>query len=592
MLKRLFSSNRTDKPLVNPKYLRVKSGENLLHSKVRQTHLRKIKRLLSVTDEIWKEHYLYAISRFCELVQDVPASELHHHNYQGGLIDHTLEALHIGVKASHGFVMPPNCDPESIAGNADKWRFGAFIAILGHDLGKIVTDLEVVYRTNNEFTKWMPWFGFMPLDAEYIFRYKERVANPSTSKSMHEKASMSLLPLLLTEKACLWLFSDQELIAQLFSSVTNTAFGGDVIHQIVKTADMSSVSDSMGGGGGASHKYQSSNKPLQEKVLNSLIVLLNDGTLKRNKPGAAVWITKEYTWVVSKTSMEAVKSQLQEEGHKGIPKNVVRLFSVLNENNLIIKTKNGDSVWKAEVNDFANGWKQTLTFLKFENSVLWPTSVPSLFDGDIISEDGDEVEIIEQAQRQVGDLTENRLQETKSIITKVTSEPIAPPPVKSKERMQVVSKKKSKVTEVNTKKLDTLNGAGPNPNPMDIDFFVWMHSEIRKLKLRVNEPKSPVHFTKDYIVLVTPSIFVRYLKSNPIKETTYKAKAGSKLPFTALQREIESLQIHRRSPNGTNICKIKITGSKKQASINCYVLRRQYFPELNNFNANSALSIE
>jgi hypothetical protein len=215
-----------------------------------------------------------------------------------------------------------------------------------------------------------------------------------------------------------------------------------------------------------------------------------------------------------------------------------------------------------------------------------------LFDGDVISADGDDVEIIERAQKLDTDVAENRLPETKSIVALATPEAIVPPPVKSKERKQTASKKKSKVTAVNTKKLNALTGTGPNPNPMDIDFFVWMHSEIRKLKLRVNEPKSPVHFTKDYIVLVTPSIFVRYLKSNPIKETTYKAKAGSKLPFTALQREIESLQIHRRSPNGTNICKIKITGSKKQASINCYVLRRQYFPELNNFNANSALSIE
>ena len=586
MLRKLFSLNKVDALVDNSRYLRVKSGQNLLETKERQTLIRKIKRLLSVTDEIWQEHYLFAILRFCELVQEVPASELHHHNYQGGLIDHTLEALHTGIKASHGFVMPPNCDPESIAGNADKWRFGAFIAILGHDLGKIVTDIEIVYRTKEEFVKWMPWFGLMPVGAEYIFRYKDRVTNPSMSKSMHEKASMSLLPTLLTKKACLWLFSDQELLAQLLSTVTNTAFGGDVIYQIVRTADMSSVSESMGGGSGRAMEHRASQKPLQEKVMNSLIMLLNDGTLKRNRPGAAVWITQDYTWVVSKTSMEAVKNQLVEEGHKSIPRNVVRLFTVLNENNLIIKNKSGDSVWKAEVNDFANGWKQSLTFLKFENSILWPNSLPPIFDGEVLSNDGEDDEKVDRKALQEGD-GEGALLDisgTGSLEgnsqTTVSVSPVTEPEQRAEKHDLKVNK-----TNVIGKRVG-------DPNPMKIDFFVWMHAEIRKQKLRANEPKSPVHFTEDYVLLVTPSIFVRYLKSNPLKETIYKSKAGSKQPFTALQREIESLDIHKRSPEGSNICRVKITGIKKRASINCYILLRTYFPEFSRFSANKALSIE
>lgn len=587
MFKKLFNSHNKVIPIINTKYLRAKSGHCLLDTQERSAHLRKIKRLLSVTDEIWREHYLFAILKFCELVQEVPASELHHHSYPGGLIDHTLEALNIGMKASHGYVIPPNCDPESIAGNADKWRFGAFIAIIAHDLGKIVTDIDVVYRRNGEFEKWMPWFGAIPIGADYKFRYKNRISNPSTGKSLHEKASMSLLPCLLTKKACLWLFSDHELLAQVFATVTNSAFGGDVISQIVKAADMSSVSESMVGERRSQKQYHTASKPLHERVINSLIMLANDGTLKRNRPGAAIWITEDYTWVVSKTSMEAVKRQLEEEGHKGIPRNVVRLFSVLNENNLIVKTKNGDSVWKAEVDDFANNWQQKLTFLKFDNSTLWPNSIPEVFDGKIVST-GEEAELKTQG---VGEclvkttvpeldksLKKQQIKTAHTAFTKPTSE-----------RGETGENYKEKANQ--EKLANQYNELHGKVDTTNIDFFVWMLREIKKLKLRVNEPKSPIHFTDEYMILITPTIFIRYLKSNPIKEKTYKAKAGGNKPFTALQREVESLGIHRKSVDGRNICKVSFKGVTGKASANGYVLLRRHFPELSNFNANSALSL-
>jgi len=584
MLKNFFSLKNKPPLEINSRYLRAKAGESLLDTPERQAHLRKIKRLLSITDEIWQEHYLYAILRFCELTQEVPASELHHHNYHGGLIDHTLEALHIGIKASHGYVIPPNCDPESIAGNADKWRFGAFIAIIGHDLGKIVTDIDVVYRVNGKFEKWLPWYGAIPIGVEYTFRYKDKINNPSVGKSLHEKASMSLLPKLLTRKACLWLFSDQELLAQVFSTISNSAFGGDVIAQIVKAADMSSVSGSMVGEGRAERQFQSGTKPLHEKVIKSLIMLANEGTLKRNRPGAAIWITDDYTWVVSKTSMEAVKLQLEEEGHKGIPRNVVRLFSILNENNLIVRTGNGDSVWKAEVNDFANNWRQKLTFLKFENAVLWPNTLPEVFDGEVVSSLNEPNSMVNEPNHH-----EDKLEDKKPLAT-IKKEQCSLP--KAMIKTNLTDPNKGAKHQEYERSVNTKTVTHETIVPSNIDFFSWMLREIQKLKLRVNEPKSLVHFTDQYIVLVTPTIFIRYLKSNPIKEKTYKVKSGSKKPFTALQREVESLGIHRKSLDGANICKVSITGTKSKSAVYGYVLLRKYFPELRNFGANRAISLD
>ena len=109
-----------------PKYSIARSGKDLLNTSERQALIRKIKRLFSITEEVWANHYLYAIEQFAELVQEVPASEIHHHSKAGGLIDHTLEALHAGIRIAQGYVLPPNSEPEHIASASDRWRFGAF----------------------------------------------------------------------------------------------------------------------------------------------------------------------------------------------------------------------------------------------------------------------------------------------------------------------------------------------------------------------------------------------------------------------------------------------------------------------------------
>ena len=55
-----------------------KTSCDLLAVSHRHILLAKIKRLISVTESVWTTHYLYAIEQFSELVQELPASELHH----------------------------------------------------------------------------------------------------------------------------------------------------------------------------------------------------------------------------------------------------------------------------------------------------------------------------------------------------------------------------------------------------------------------------------------------------------------------------------------------------------------------------------
>lgn len=603
------------------KYLIAQTGRELLLLGRRPSYVTKIKRSFSVTEEVWNRHYLHAIEQFAEIVQSLPASEVHHHSVPGGLLDHTLEALHAGVRIAQGYVLPPNSEPENIASSSDRWRFGAFIAILAHDLGKVVTDIEVVYKEADQaFVAWNPWYGNIPCGSEYIYRYRPRPEQMTTAKSLHEKATMSLFPKLLTRRAADWLFDDLELLSQIFNTITHSTFGGKTIAEIVRAADGASVSANLGASTGVTLSHSVA-VPLHEKVIIALRKLIADGDLKRNRPGAALWVTKSETWIVSKASIEAVRVQLEEEGHKGIPKSVVRIFEVLKDHGLIKPTGQGDSVWTAEVQDNARNWRQKLTFLRFANETIWPSSQPEVFDGEITPIDKQGVPIEEE-----GRASENNTMQT------------AGPPLESNPDMQDVASKSplsdirdalgiqpskapapllkptSDVADlqprddvvtpavdstVATKELDSAQAKAIWSNSRkvsqstleDNDFINWLVQGISRHRIRVNEPKAPVHILDHHVALVTPAVFNLYFDKQPLKKKLYESRATDKKIYTLLQRELEALDIHQRGTNGRNIIRMTVEGQRSQSELKVYLLNRECFPSLKNFSANKVMRI-
>ena len=628
MLKRFRRAQPTSEPelqSLTPKKLEfptVRTGRALLSSTNRQELVSKIKRLFSVTEPVWNQHYLYAIEQFAELVQEVPASEIHHHSEAGGLIDHTLEALHAGVRISQGYILPPNAEPESIAESADRWRFAAFIAILGHDIGKIVTDIEVVYRKQgSSFERWHPWYGNLPPGAEYQYRFKKKIENSRLAKTLHEKSGMSLLPRLLTKEAAEWIFTDLELVSQLFSTISHSSFGGHVISEIVRAADGASVSQNLGARTGRKTDHSSA-VPLHEKFIVSLRKLISDGTLKRNRPGATIWTTDNDTWAVSKTAMEAVRAQLINEGHSGIPKSVVTMFGILKDHDCIVQNGEEDSIWFAEVNDHAKNWQQKLTFLRFKNEIIWPTSQPDLFDGTITPIDRQGNPLAEQpiepsqpgSTEPVSDQEAIGLKLEMKNIQEVTANITVPQPAKQKVEQPATKKTPKqpvpaeKTAESTSKPQDiTPANAGVSSEVAvaqwktkrdiqedilkETDFFNWLLRGISRRNIRVNEPKAPVHILENHVALVTPAIFNLFLDKNALKKRLYEKRAGDKRIYTVLQREIEQLDIHQKGMNGQNIVTVTVEGPRSSSELKVYLLNRKCFPSLSSFSPNPAIKI-
>tara|TARA_R110002167_G_scaffold204404_9_gene408574 strand:- start:51848 stop:53710 length:1863 start_codon:yes stop_codon:yes gene_type:complete len=619
----------------------VKTGKELLsETDWRIQQIRQIKRLYSVTEEVWIEHYFSVIERFAELVQGVAASELHHHSRPGGLLDHSLECLLAGSQVAQGYVLPPNSEPEKIAANSDRWRFGVFVAVLAHDLGKIVTDIEVVYRIRGgDFVPWHPWYGAMPVGAEYDFRFRARAENAGVAKSLHEKASVSLLPGLLTKPAVKWIFDDAELLAQLLSTINHAPFGGGALSEIVRLADRASVGQDLGAETGVATGHSSST-PLHEKIILTLKKLITDGDLKQNRPGSAIWITDKHTWGVSKKVAEAVRDQLVSEGHKGIPQSPLRIFSILQDHSLIVLNPTNDPIWKAEVRDPVRSWNQKLTFLRFDNSLLWSTGNPKVFDGEVVPVDGkgnplEEIEadathdeqaqveevppvpVVQEPKVVADDLAVGSAVQEKIIAAEagvggsqpacekprpaesVTGESQAAPVNESDSDPVVVG------VSVNSEKGDDAaprkksGKAGPvmfqMPGPKkdaaaESEFLAWIVEAVERRKVRVNEPKALVHIVGDHVFLVSPNIFIRYLQDHPMRKKAYETKAQGSKAYKLLQREFQSLDVNK-CVNGENIIKAGITGAKNQSHLNGYLVHKRHLPFFKKFPSNKAVSL-
>ena len=139
--------------------LRVQMGEALLAP--HQDTISEIRRLTGLPDAHWQSLYQRTLLSYATLVQQLPASEVHHHSFHGGLLAHGLETALAALRLRRGKLLPPNTGAEEMARLKDLWSFTVFTATLLHDLGRPLTDMEVSLHAGDgtEQSQWIPWSG-------------------------------------------------------------------------------------------------------------------------------------------------------------------------------------------------------------------------------------------------------------------------------------------------------------------------------------------------------------------------------------------------------------------------------------------------
>ncbi len=209
----------------------------LLGTPRRRQLLENIWQRASLSKQQFEEIYRRPLANYAELVQQLPASENHHHAHPGGMIDHGLEIVAYALKVRQTYLLPIGAAPESQSAQAEAWSAAAAYGALAHDIGKIVVDLQVELQDGST---WHPWNG--PINQPYRFKYVK-----SREYQLHGAASALLIHQLLPRTALDWLSRFPELWAQLIYLFAGQYEHAGILGEIIVKADQASVAQELGG---------------------------------------------------------------------------------------------------------------------------------------------------------------------------------------------------------------------------------------------------------------------------------------------------------------------------------------------------------
>ena len=178
-----------------------------------------------------------------------------------------------------------------------------------------------------------------------------------------------------------WISSDQVIFSNWLACLSGERDNASSIGEIVSIADSKSVAANLGADNSRMPTVKT--RPLHEKMLTALRHLLIVGELPLNRNGAAGWVKGDDCWLVSKRTVDAIRDQLTQEGHTGIPTKNGRLFDILQEHAVIIPYGE-KAIWSATIE--GEGWSHDLTLIKVATNKIWtnPAQRPNDFEGNIV----------------------------------------------------------------------------------------------------------------------------------------------------------------------------------------------------------------
>ena len=534
-------------------YLSIESAHTLLAVEHRRQLLDRIRQYTALSHAQFTQLYLNPIHRYAEQVQQLPASETHHHAYLGGMLDHGLELVAYSLKLRQSYLLPTGAAPEDQAAQTDAWSAGIAYGALLHDIGKIAVDLQVECQDGR---LWHPWHG--PLDQPYRFRYVK-----GRDYHLHGAAAGLLYTQILDRPILDWLSGFPSLWASLLYVLSGQYERAGVLGELVIQADRVSTAQNIGGN--PSKALQAPIHSLQHHLISGLRHLVQH-ELKLNQPGAAGWLTQDALWLVSKTVTDKLRAYLLSQSIEGIPSSNIAVFDELQSHGLVESTPEGKAIWTALV---AQGnWQQSFTFLRLQPALIWGNEDrPETFSGTVsiaADDHSTDAPVPPPAPETVS---------TGSRQSQSQPDPIALEDADYLgtllDMFELVEPEVSNTSSIST--LEISNSSSDNPGQV---FLNWVKEGIQSHKLIINDSKAKIHTVSGTVLLVTPGLFQRYVQEFPGISQDSDQEIEE---WRWVQKQFEKLKVHRKRDDGLNIWICQVEGPRKKARLKGYLLEK---PEL------------
>jgi len=539
--------------------------------------------------------YLTAIQNYARFVQQLPASEVHHHAGLGGMLTHALEVCVIALKIRRSYLLSETGGAEEISQKQDLWTYAVFIAALCHDLAKVAVDqVIIIYDKSHHQHNWEPWSQFIDEQGQW---YSSEFIRTRQYK-LHEKASALLVYKIIPCNGMKWLSSDQTVFSNWLACLSGDRDNASSIGEIVSIADSKSVAANLGADNSRMPTVKT--KPLHEKMLTALRYLLMEGELPLNRNGAAGWIKGDDCWLVSKRTVDAIRDQLTQEGHTGIPTKNGRMFDILQEHAVIIPYGE-KAIWSAAIE--GDGWSHDLTLIKVATNKIWtnPIQRPNDFEGNIVVaevkplEENDKPTVkaaglegkVQQKDASFNDTKRSQADEGRGaenvLLEKIEYKSLEPIrqnlsttmeddldllaflPSVNEEHYINSETEESTADEIDKNAIRSQNIKPEIKSKIKsietnqvTQFFEWLQKGIENGSLKTNQAKARIHTVDEGVILVTPGIFQDFAKTQDDETANW----------TIIQKQVLKKNWHVRNDKGLNVVKYQVKGQKKQTTMN------------------------
>jgi integrating conjugative element relaxase (TIGR03760 family) len=535
--------------------------------------LAAIRARAGVPAEHWRSLYEAVFNNYAALVQHLPASESHHHAGAGGLLQHGIEVARHTLDLKQGIILPRGEAPEVQSRVQDLWTYACCTAALLHDLGKPVTDQHITLYDgpHGRRSAWSPVHGPMPVGATYGIEF-----NSKRVYRHHERIPPLLAHHLLPTEGLQWIASDQSALHNWLAAIQGDLSDADAIGEIVGQADGLSVARNLSGSKNVQLPTAKA-KPLVERLLTGLRYLLDDGDLPMNRRGAAAYLDDDTLWLVSKTTLDKLRTHLIEEGQPGIPTRNDRLMDELQQHGLLVPNDDR-AVWLCSIT--IADWQQQLTCLRMHASQIWPdpTRRPASMDGhveplgsetakgaadQVTNRPSESAQSAEPRSTGAATAQEGNNQQAASSIDDLTlpfdlpadaagedeTTPVNTPPAKAQESTATGSKSTVQGEFAAAHKADGQVAGMEASEDAGERFVAWLKHSIENQTVPINTTQARIHVLPEGLALVSPRIFRDFDSAN----------------WSHAQKRFQKLKLHRKTPRDENIWTCQAAGSRKRS---------------------------
>ena len=281
------------------------------------------------------------LTRFRNMVGDLPASAEHHHSGPNGLYQHSLEVSLGALEEFEGNIImerKPDGSVDSFrsARNRPRWQYASFITALCHDLGKLF-DLQVQAGDQT----------WCPLDRPYtdFVRRARKLAGitwrPEREHGGHAELSCLVLAHLITGDDVKYLGASRLAhVAKTISASHSRTVSGTPLGQMVSRADQASV-----------EQAQSSVAAHPESKIALFIRAVEDlitsGEMGVNIPGGQVYVADGRAAIVVPLAVSLARDRLK--ARKIVLPPNVHLYNMLRNARLVEADDAGRCVRKIRV---------------------------------------------------------------------------------------------------------------------------------------------------------------------------------------------------------------------------------------------------